>query len=118
LTNPINNPSSHSKATLSLILGLLTVTLIPVISLLAAPCGFPLSLLSGITAIVVGGQANHAIALRGAQGAGGAGQARAGVIAGWIGLVLNFLIMMLKLAMFIGLIALPIAAIYFGTKPK
>jgi len=110
-----DHPSDRPKAILSLVLGILTVTLIPVISLLVAPCGFPLSLISGISAIVIGNQARRITAL---PGASGAGLARAGVITGWIGLVLNFLIMLLKLAMFFGLILLPILAIWMGTKPK
>ena len=115
LTEP---PPAHPKAILSLVLGTLTVTLIPVISLLVAPCGFPLSLLCGITAVIVGNQAKRITALTGPQAVGGAGLARAGVITGWIGLVLNFLIMLLKLAMFVVLILLPIYAIWQGAKPK
>ena len=108
-------PSAPPKAILSLVLGILTVTLIPIISLLVAPCGFPLSLMSGIAAVVTGTQVKRITTL---PGISGAGMARAGVITGWIGLVLNFLIMLLKLAMFIGLILLPILAIWMGTKPK
>ena len=106
--------SIDRRAIFSLICGILVVTVIPVISFLIAPCGFPLSLVSGITAVVLGRRSLKE------QSASTNSQkmARAGVICGWVGMVLNTIIMLIKLAMFIALAGLVIGAIFGVTNSK
>jgi hypothetical protein len=106
------NNSSNGRANFSLLAGIAVVTVIPVISFLVAPCGFPLALVLGISAIVVGrrsqkeaGQTDNALKL-----------ARRGVTCGWIGLALNTIIMLIKLAMFVVMIVLPAIAIFYGVQ--
>jgi|GEM_PF-6121442 len=101
-------PARGGKAFISLVAGIAVVSAIPVLTLLVAPCGFPLSLVAGITAIVLGRQA------RKEPGASETSlkQARAGMICGWIGLGLNTLFMLVKLAMFVLLILLPALALF------
>jgi len=100
--------TARPNAVISLVLGLATLALIPFLSLLSAPCGFPLSLLTGISAIIIGG--------KGKKETSGSGRlAAAGILTGWAGIAVNTLVMLIKLAMFVVLIALPIlAVIHFG----
>jgi hypothetical protein len=103
---PVRNP----KAIGSLILGITTLVLIPILSFLFAPCGFPTALLAGILAITLGGKAkkeNPEDKI-----------ARVGVITAWIGIVLNTLIMFLKLAMFVIIFILPVLALIQAGKMK
>jgi hypothetical protein len=106
--------STDRRAIFSLITGILVVTIIPVISFLIAPCGFPLSLISGITAVVLGRRSlkEPAASINSQK------MARAGVICGWVGMVLNTIIMLIKLAMFIALAGLVIGGIFGITNSK
>ncbi len=103
------------KAAFSLALGIITLAVLPVLTLLVAPCGFPLSLLFGAGALLSARSASREIAQGGQKGAG---LVKGGRVCAWIGLVLNFCLMLVKLAMFIGLIALPLWAILQGNKIK
>ena len=106
---------TNTRAIISLICGIATLVVIPVVTLLFAPCGFPLALLSGLTAILTGRRARIELKNSGGQGDS---LAKTGLLTAWIGLGLNFLLMLLKLAMFIGLIILPLWAILNGSSGK
>ena len=115
---PLETPDprpTNPKALVCLVFGILTLAAIPVLTLLVAPCGFPLSLISGTVALLTARGASREIA-QGDQK--GAGLVKGGRIAAWLGLGVNFALMLLKLAMFIGLIALPLWAILQGNHPK
>jgi hypothetical protein len=106
---------TNSKAVISLDCGILTVSFIPILTLLVAPCGFPLAMLSGISAIVVGNRSRKEIVLNGEKGSR---LVQGGLATAWIGLVLNFLLMLLKLSMFVVMFGLPLWAILQGSQPK
>jgi hypothetical protein len=112
---PAETRPTNAKAVISLVCGILTVAAIPFVTVLVAPCGFPLAMLSGISAIVVGRRAGKEIFLSGEKGGR---LARAGLITAWIGLGLNFALMLVKLGMFVVLIGLPIWAVLQGLKPR
>jgi hypothetical protein len=106
--------AASGRAIFSFICGVAVVTAIPIISLLLAPCGFPLSLAAGITAVVLGkrslnepGANEKSLKL-----------AHSAVLCGWIGLGMNTLIMLIKLAMFVIIFILPAFAIWNGTHSK
>ena len=112
---PSETRPTNSKAVISLVCGALTVSAIPILTLLVAPCGFPLALLSGITAIILGKRAQIEIDLTSQKGSG---LVQGGLVTAWIGLLLNFALMLLKLGMFLVMFGLPIWAILQGSKPK
>jgi hypothetical protein len=99
------------NAYLSLVFGLATLVVIPFISLLIAPCGFPLSLLSGILAISLGGKVKREAALAGNESSK---MATAGIWTGWIGMAVNTVLMLIKLAMFVVIIIIPLLLIIHG----
>jgi hypothetical protein len=103
-------PARSAKAIVSLILGIATLALVPVLSFLFAPCGFPTALLVGISAITLGRAAKRE--------APGNQIASAGVVTAWIGIVINTLIMFLKLSMFVVMFVLPIFALTQAGKIK
>ena len=107
--------TTNPRAVLSLILGAAATALIPFLSLLFAPCGWPTALLAGIAAIVTGRRARREIA---AAGSGGDGLARAGVVCGWTGIALNTLIMLFKLGLFILMFVLPALAVWQGSRTE
>lgn len=105
---------TNSRAVFSLLAGIAVVTVIPVISFLVAPCGFPLSLAAGISAVVLGRRSMKETN----QAGDGLKLARAGVVCGWVGMVLNTIIMLLKLGMFVIMFVLPAVAILNGVQSK
>ena len=107
----VANPSAY----LSLVLGLATLIIIPFISLLIAPCGFPLSLLCGILAINLGGKVKRQALLAGAEGNK---MAAAGIWTGWIGIAVNTVVMLIKLAMFVLMILIPLLVIIHTGKTR
>jgi hypothetical protein len=115
MTDLASRGSIQSKAALCLVLGIATLTIIPVISLITAPCGFPLALVAGISAVTIGRRAKMELF---AHGEAASGMISAGVITSWIGMVLNTLIMLLKLSMFVAMFVLPIIAISHGANQK
>jgi hypothetical protein len=102
--------ASSPRAALSLVLGIASVTLIPVLTALVAPCGFPLAMLSGISAVALGRKSKR-------ENQGSAGLATGGIVTGWVGIAANTLIMLVKLAMFVVIWLLPLLALWFGVKP-
>ena len=108
--NSVQKPVSPN-AVISLVLGLATLALIPFLSLVSAPCGFPLSLLTGISAIIIGGKGKKEIP-------GGGRLAAAGILTGWAGIAVNTLLMLLKLAMFVVIIIIPILVILHAGKAR
>jgi hypothetical protein len=106
--------TASGRATFSFICGVAVVTAIPIISFLVAPCGFPLSLATGITAVILGRRS-----LKAPEASEKSLKlAHSGVLCGWIGLGLNTCIMLIKLAMFVILIILPLIAIWNGAHSK
>jgi hypothetical protein len=97
----------------SLVLGVLTACVVPILTLIVAPCGFPTALVFGIAAILTGSRARKEIAV---NGEAGVGMANTGIVIGGIGLVINTFAMLLKLGMFVGIIVLPILAILHGNQ--
>ena len=114
----LNQPAPQTvspRAVLSLVLGLVTLLAIPFLSMLAAPCGFPLALVTGISAILTGvKEKKDAVA----HGNGRGSWAAAGVITGWAGIAVNTVVMLIKLAMFVVLIAIPLLAIFHLVKSR
>jgi hypothetical protein len=108
-------PKRNSRAVFSMLLGAAVVAVIPFLSLLFAPCGFPTALLVGIAAIVTGGRAQREIIGSGEEGAG---QARTGIVCGWVGIGINTVIMLFKLGLFILMFVLPILALAQGSKAQ
>jgi hypothetical protein len=102
-------PAGSARAALSLTLGIAAVTLIPVLTALVAPCGFPVAMLSGISAVLLGRRSKK-------ENPGSPGVSTAGIVTGWVGIVANTLIMLVKLAMFVIIWVLPILAIWLGVK--
>jgi hypothetical protein len=119
MTSPGSFPNESSptnpKAVISLVCGVITVAVVPFLTLLVAPCGFPLATLSGISAIILGSRARKEIVQSGEKGSG---LAQGGLVTAWIGLALNFFLMLLKLGMFVVMFGLPLWAILQGSKPK
>jgi hypothetical protein len=105
---------TNSKAVFSLFTGIAVVTVIPVISFLIAPCGFPLALIAGISAVTLGRRSLLETGLT----ENGIKMARTGVVCGWVGIALNTVIMLIKLAMFVILFVLPAIAIFNGIQSK
>jgi hypothetical protein len=96
------------NAYLSLVFGLVTLIVFPFVSLIIAPCGFPLSLLSGILAISLGGKVKREAASAGNEGSK---MAATGIWTGWIGIAVNTVFMLIKLAMFVVIFIIPLVAI-------
>lgn len=101
--------TSSPRAVLSLVLGIAVVTLVPLLTALVAPCGFPVAMLGGITAVALGKRGKK-------ETQGSSGLATAGIVTGWVGIVANTLIMLVKLAMFVVIWLLPLLAVWFGTR--
>jgi apolipoprotein N-acyltransferase len=115
MSDRLMGQNRNSKAVLSAVLGVAAVAVIPFLSLLFAPCGFPTALLVGIAAIVSGRRAHREIAV---GGEGGVSLAQTGILCGWIGLGLNTVIMLFKLSLFILMFILPILALLQGSQTQ
>jgi hypothetical protein len=101
-----------NRAVFSLLAGIAVVTAVPVVSLLFAPCGFPLALVTAISAIILGRRTMNLNDLDEQS----LKYARTGVVCGWVGLGVNTVIMLIKLAMFFVMFILPILAILNGAQ--
>jgi hypothetical protein len=106
---------TNPNAILSLVLGIVTLAVIPFLSLLVAPCGFPLSLVTGISAIILGGKGKKETGLIGYKKNG---LASAGILTGWLGIAINTVVMLIKLAMFVVIFGIPFLAIIYAGKAR
>jgi hypothetical protein len=98
-------PPTNTKATVSLIAGIAGVALGLLTVCVVGPCSALFSVIGGVVGLITGYQAKREIA-ESAGTQGGEGQAKAGIILGWVNVALTLLLILLSILGVAGIIGL------------